>query len=266
LNVMAEFIEKEIPSIGEVVVGIVKEIERFGAHVELIDYPGWEGFVHISEISLKWVRNIRDYLREGQKEVFKILRTNPHLRQVDLSLRRVEKTEREQKILELKRKQKVQRVLNLLSEKTGISKDELKKIIIEPTQQRGLELYDVFLDIIESESPPEWLKLEDSLFNQLVELVKQEIKMKKVSLKKDLILTCKRGDGVEYIRKAIEESLKIAQKGETVNITTKGSPRYLLRVEADTEERARQLLREVADKCISIIKEFGGEGELVEES
>ncbi len=72
---MAEFVEKEAPSIGEVVVGVVKEIERFGAYVELVDYPGWEGFIHISEISLKWIRNIRDYLREGQKEVFKILRT-----------------------------------------------------------------------------------------------------------------------------------------------------------------------------------------------
>ncbi len=262
---MAEFIEKESPSLGEVVVGLVKKIERFGAYVELVNYPGWEGFVHISEISLKWIRNIRDYLREGQKEVFKILRTNPHLRQVDLSLRRVEKTERDQKILELKRKQKVQRVLNLLSEKTGISKDEIKKMIVEPAQQRGLQLYDVLLDAVENDSLPEWLKLDNSISSKLVELTKQEIKMKKVVLKKDLILTCKKGNGVEYIRKAIEEGLKISQKGETVNITTKGSPRYLLRVEADTEERVKQLLQEVADRCISVMREFGGEGRLVEE-
>lgn len=263
---MAEFVEKEVPSVGEVVVGVVKEIERFGAYVELVDYPGWEGFIHISEISLKWIRNIRDYLREGQKEVFKILRTNPHLRQVDLSLRRVEKNEREQKIIELKRKQKVQRVLNLLSERTGMSKEQIKKMIVEPVMQKGLELYDVFIDIIENESIPEWLKLEDDIRVKLTELVKQEIKMKKVSLKKDLVLTCKTGNGVEHIRRAIAEGLKIAGRGEYVSITTKGSPRYLLRVEADTEERARELLREVAERCINVIKECGGHGELVEQS
>lgn len=261
---MAEFIEKEAPSIGEVVVGVVRGVEKFGAYVELIDYPGWEGFVHVSEISLKWIRNIRDYLKEGQKEVFKILRINPHLRQVDLSLRRVEKNERDQNILKLKRKQKVLRVLNLLSERTGVSRDELKKMIIEPTKERGLQLYDVFLDIVENDSIPEWLKLEDSLINKLIDLVKQEIKMKKVSIKKDLVLTCRKGDGVECIRRAIEEALKIAGKGESVSITTKGSPRYFLRVEADTEERAEELLRQVSEKCISIIREFGGEGSLVE--
>ncbi|MEM3495087.1 MAG: S1 RNA-binding domain-containing protein [Nitrososphaerota archaeon] len=263
---MAEFIEKDAPSIGEVVVGVVKGVERFGAYVELIDYPGWEGFVHISEISLKWIRNIRDYLREGQKEVFKILRTNPHLHQVDLSLRRVEKNERDQKILELKRKQKVQRVLNLLSERTSMSREELSKVIIEPARERGLQLYDVFLDMVENNSVPEWLKLEGNLINKLIELVKQEIKMKKVSVKKDLVLICRKGDGVEHIRRAIEEALKIVGRGESASITTKGSPRYLLRVEADTEEKAVELLRQIADKCIGIIRECGGEGSLVEES
>lgn len=263
---MAELVEREAPSVGEVVVGVVKEIDRFGAYVELVDYPGWEGFIHISEISLKWIRNIRDHLREGQKEVFKVLRTNPHLRQVDLSLRRVEKNEREQKIIALKRKQKVQRVLNLLSERMSVSKDQLRKMLIEPALQKDLELYDVFLDVLENECIPEWLKLEEDIAKKLVELLKQEIKMKKVSLKKDLILTCKKGNGVEYIRKAIEEGLRMAGKGEYVTITTKGSPRYLVRIEADTEERARELLGEVAEKCISVIREYGGHGELVEHS
>ncbi|MCS7126353.1 MAG: S1 RNA-binding domain-containing protein [Aigarchaeota archaeon] len=262
---MAELVTREEPSVGEVVIGVVKTVEKYGAYINLLDYPGWEGFTHVSEISLKWIRNIRDYLREGQKEVFKILRVNPHLHQVDLSLRRVEKKEREQKLLDWKRREKVLRVINLLAEKTGIKIDELKKMIVEPVSQRGLRLYDVFLDLMESETIPEWLKLDENIVGKLIEIIKQEIKMKKVVLRGELILSCKRGDGVEHIRKAIEEGLKLAGRGEIVSITTKGSPRYLIRVEADVEERARELLEEVANRCISVIRESGGKGELIRE-
>ncbi|MCD6421710.1 MAG: S1 RNA-binding domain-containing protein, partial [Thaumarchaeota archaeon] len=71
---MSEFVEVKAPKPGDLVVGVVKRVERYGAYLNLIEYPGWEGFVHISEISLKWIRNIRDYLRENQREVFKVLR------------------------------------------------------------------------------------------------------------------------------------------------------------------------------------------------
>ncbi|MCD6591530.1 MAG: S1 RNA-binding domain-containing protein, partial [Thaumarchaeota archaeon] len=61
---MSEFVEVEAPKPGDLVIGLVKRIERYGAYLDLLEYPGWEGLVHISEISLKWIRNIRDYLRE----------------------------------------------------------------------------------------------------------------------------------------------------------------------------------------------------------
>ncbi|MEN2974123.1 MAG: S1 RNA-binding domain-containing protein [Candidatus Caldarchaeales archaeon] len=260
---MAELESREEPSVGEAVIGIVKTVDKFGVYVSLLDYPSWEGFTHVSEISLKWIRNIREYLREGQKEVFKIIRVNPHLRQVDLSLRRVEKREREQKLLDWKRGEKALRVIKILAEKTGVSIDELKKKIVEPVSSRGLKLYDFFLEVLESETLPEWLKLDENIRSKLIEIVKQEVRLKKVVLRGEIILSCRRGDGVDYIRKAIEEGLKLAERGESVSITTKGSPRYMIRVEADIEDRARQLLKDVAEKCIEVIRRYGGTGEMV---
>ncbi|RLG07421.1 MAG: translation initiation factor IF-2 subunit alpha, partial [Thaumarchaeota archaeon] len=156
---MSEFVEVEAPKPGDLVIGLVKRIERYGAYLDLLEYPGWEGLVHISEISLKWIRNIRDYLRENQREVFKVLRVDTHAKQADVSLRRVSQKEREWKILEWKRKQKLVRILNLLAERTGRSKEELRKLIVEPAMKRGLSLYDVFLDAVEEEKLPSWLKL-----------------------------------------------------------------------------------------------------------
>lgn len=260
---MAELLPREEPSTGDLVIGIVKTVEKYGVYVTLLDHPGWEGFVHISEISLKWVRNIRDYLREGQKEVFKVIRVNSGLRQVDLSLRRVGRKEKEEKLLEWKRYEKAQRVVSLLADRTGMTTEEVRKMLVDPVAKRGMKLFDLFMEILEQGSVPEWLNLDAKTAQRLIDLVKQEIKVKRVVIKGELMLRCRGGDGVLHIRKAVEEALKTAGRNEQVSITTKGPPRYIIRVEAETEERARELLREASERCIAVIRERGGEGELV---
>ena len=260
---MAELVRPDSPEIGELVIGVVKRVERYGVYVDLVEYPGWEGFVHISEISLKWVRNIRDYLRERQREVFKVLRMNMDAKQADVSLRRVSKKERTQKLLEWKRTQRVMRVLHLLAERSGRSSEEINSMLVEPAAKRNLALYDVFLEILDSGKLPTWMKLDEELSGLLLELIRKEIKLKKIVLKATLKLSIATGNGVEVIRTAIGEGLKAAGKGEKVSITAIGSPRYLIKVEADEESRARELLEKVAERCMEIVREAGGKAELV---
>ena len=259
---MSEFVEVKAPKPGDLVVGVVKRIERYGAYLDLIEYPSWEGFVHISEISLKWIRNIRDYLRENQREVFKVLRVDERANQADVSLRRVSQKEREWKMLEWKRKQRLMRILSILAERTGRSEEELRKLIVEPTMKRGLSLYDVFLDALDQGKLPPWMKLDKQLAQQLLELIRQEIRLKQVVVKGTLIMTVPRGDGVEIIRKAVENGLKQAGKGERIMITSIGPPRYLVRVEAEDQEKGKELVRRVAEACLSIVRDAGGRGEL----
>ncbi|MHC1564487.1 MAG: S1 RNA-binding domain-containing protein, partial [Candidatus Hecatellaceae archaeon] len=80
---------EELPEPGELVIATVNKITGYGAYLGLDEYGGIEGFLHISEVSTSWVRNIRDYVRPGQKLVLKVLRVNRERRHIDLSLRRV---------------------------------------------------------------------------------------------------------------------------------------------------------------------------------
>jgi polyribonucleotide nucleotidyltransferase len=57
--------------IGEVYLGRVARIVDFGAFVEL--FPGVAGLLHISEVSDKRIRNIRDELKEGQMILVKCI-------------------------------------------------------------------------------------------------------------------------------------------------------------------------------------------------
>jgi polyribonucleotide nucleotidyltransferase len=60
-----------VPEIGEEFDGIVRRIEPYGAFVEIL--PNHDGLVHISELSLERIPDIRDVLTEGDKLKVRII-------------------------------------------------------------------------------------------------------------------------------------------------------------------------------------------------
>ena len=106
----------EWPEGGDLVLASVQRITDFGAYVTLDEY-GKEGLLHVSELSSGWVRNMRDFVREGQKVVLKVLRVDAEKRHIDLSLRRVSRRERREKVLAWKRDRKADSILHSASDK-----------------------------------------------------------------------------------------------------------------------------------------------------
>lgn len=94
------------PKEGEFVLGTVQSLFKQGAFITLDEYKGQRGMLHLSEISLKWVRNIRDYVKEGQKVVLLVLRVDPSRGHIDLSLRRVNEAQKKQKLQDVKQEQR----------------------------------------------------------------------------------------------------------------------------------------------------------------
>ena len=61
--------------VGAIVEGKVTSITNFGAFVELPDKS--TGMVHISEVAPTYVREIRDFLTEGQQVKVKVINVSP---------------------------------------------------------------------------------------------------------------------------------------------------------------------------------------------
>src|SRR5574344_2464845 len=64
---------REFPENGELVVCSVTNVKNFGAFVTRDEYDGKEGFIHVRDIASGWVKYVRDFIREGQKVVCKVL-------------------------------------------------------------------------------------------------------------------------------------------------------------------------------------------------
>ncbi|MBA2354057.1 MAG: polyribonucleotide nucleotidyltransferase [Acidobacteria bacterium] len=63
------------PEIGKTYMGKVQRIADFGAFVEIM--PGVDGLLHVSEIALHRVKDVRDELKEGEQILVKVLNVDP---------------------------------------------------------------------------------------------------------------------------------------------------------------------------------------------
>lgn len=239
-------------------VATVKKVERHGATLSLDEYEGLEAFVHLSEISLKWVRNISDYLRVGQRTVFKVIRSNPDTLQVDVSLRRVSNKEHDEKMLEWSRKVKVVRLIDAVAKETGTPAHVVEEGLLRPIRARGLSIYSFLEELAMGEPLPDWVKLPEVFATKLVEKCLRDLKRPGHVVKAIVKLSSKKG-GVEAIRRAAETATAIDPN--SIRVTVIGSPRYLLRVEGrDVQDAASKL-----SSCIEKMKGvLSNEGDVVE--
>ena len=109
----------EWPEAGDLVIATIKSVTDFGAYANLDEFDK-TGLLHVSEISSSWIRNIHDFVREGQKAVLKVLRVDTEKRHIDLSLRRVTRREKIEKMMAWKKERKAETLLRNVAEKTGL--------------------------------------------------------------------------------------------------------------------------------------------------
>ncbi len=118
---------KEFPEEGELVVATVTNVRDYGAFVKLEEYPGKEGFIHVSEVTTGWVKYIRDHIREGQKIVGKVMRVNKDRNQVDISIKRITDNQRRMKMQEWKNELKAKMLMEMLAKRLGKTVEDCYK-------------------------------------------------------------------------------------------------------------------------------------------
>jgi len=241
-----------LPDVGELVIGTVKSIFEYGAYVALDEYRGLEAFLPRGEVSSKWVKNIRDHIREGQKAVFKVIRVNRAKRHVDISLRRVSDGERRDKLIEWKRAQKAEKILELAASKINKTLDEAYEEVGWKLEDFYGEIYAGFEEAFirgadalrEAGVSEEWIQ-------PLLELVKKHVEIKKVKISGIFTLQTLRPDGVEVIKKILTTiKLRSLKQGMSLRIYTIGAPRYRIDLIADEYKEAESVLENIVKEVL----------------
>lgn len=236
------------PTADDYAIAVATKVAPYGAYVQLPEYGDKEGFIHISEISSTWVRNIRNHIHENQRVVVKILKVDEEKMHIDCSLRRVSNESKRVKNNEWKRAQKAEKLLELVAKENEMTLEEVYEKIGWAIEDVFGEIYtglekaaDSDVDVFEEVQATKKLK------KQVADLAKLRIEIPSVEIDGEMTILVPGSEGINVIKKALTEGLAKGKGHEksTTEIYTLGSPRYKLRIVSPDYKEAEEVLSDV---------------------
>ena len=248
------------PEVGDLVIATIETVTDYGAYVNLDEYDK-RGLLHVSEISSSWIRNIRDFAREGQKVVLKVTRVNLEKGHIDLSLRRVTKRAKIEKIRQWKQDRKAEALLRGVAEKVGLPSEEVYEKAGGLLDEK-YGLYDGFEKI--AKEGPEVLTalgVPGNLAKAFAEVAEDRIRVKMVKVKGILEIHCTAPNGVKTIKDSFFNAKKTAKSKDTkVHFYVIAAPKYSVEVLAENYKRAEDVLQQVSQSVVANVVKVGGQG------
>ena len=238
--------EKPMPESGEVVICTVREITSHGIYVNLDQYEGMNGFLHVSEISTGWVRNIERVAKVSQKLVLKVIRANKVRREIDLSLRQVTNEERRAKVIEWKREERAFAIMGVVKKKINLDDAQTLSLKERLEDQFGT-LYEAFEMVARrGENGLSLLGLPEKTAKAIAETAAEKIVPPSFEIGALVEISSRSSDGIEQIKKTLMTATD--SPSAQVHVTYAGAPKYRVRVTADDYKQAEKALDMVLEK------------------
>lgn len=250
--------QEHFPEEGDLVVCTVKTVRNFGAFVELEEYPGKEGFIHVAEIATGWVKRMSDYVRDGQRVVCKVITIDSAKGHIDLSLKKVNAHQKREKIQEWKNEQKATKLIEIVAERLGITVEDFKEKYSAQILEEFGGHYTAFEAAAEEGGLPKSFKGEWA--DVLTAVAKENVTVSIAKVDGIIELTCPGANGIESIRKALEAAEAVGGESERVKVQYVGAPNYRIVATEAEFKAAEELIRAAANKAIESIQKAGGTG------
>ncbi len=263
------------PREGEFVIGKIKQIENQYVYVDLVDYTGLaseefvKGFIHVSEISSRWIKNIRNYVRIGQRVVLRVLRVDPQKGHVDLSLRRVNSAQKENRLKEWKYAVKFENLLQFLTETEGINLTlDQAYDLIGWSVLNQFDSYQEALEVLK-ESGIEILNdlkgVSEDVKKILLKIIEENVKISTVSISGKIRLSFNSENGIDQIKESLIEAKEIIESKETrsINISYIAAPLYQLEIISKDYLDAENILSDALEIIEQKTEQYNGSFEFI---
>ncbi|MBI4182071.1 MAG: hypothetical protein HY520_03840 [Candidatus Aenigmarchaeota archaeon] len=241
--------KKGVPQPGELVVCRVAKLYPNSAAVQLVEYD-LPGMVHVSEVASRWVRDIREFLKENQFVVCRVVRMEGT--QALLSMKRVRREDTTKALNEYKRENKAEAILAQVAKSLGKTLDQALKEVGGLLQEefgsltKALDMAYKNPELLKKKGvPPAWAKA-------LQEMAQKRFGEKTYVLTAELELSSYQPDGIRTIKSV----LGTAQR-EGLEVRYLSAPRYRLRLQGNDFKRLRARLEEVCQQLVRDAEQQG---------
>ncbi len=216
-------VKQGYPKFGELVLCTARRIGQFAAWCSLDEYQNLEGMIHISEAAGKWVHDIKKFIKPNKQYVAKVVKVDPQANVLNLSLKRVSKSEERSKWNEFRKEQRADNILKVIAHELGISVEKAYEEIGFKLQEEFGDLFTGFEEINKSPSILSKLGIQEKWHKAISEVLKKNFIEKEFNIKAELQISSYESDGVERIKKLLQTLEKSG-----INIAYISAPRYRL--------------------------------------
>ena len=150
-------------------------------------------------------------------------------------------------------------------DKVGKRFDEAWKEVWVPLEEEYGEVYTAFedaaqngMDVLKGLISDEWVEALRPIIDAYVEIPT-------VTIDAEFEITVPKPNGIEIIREALIKARDKANKEDEVEVkfSYQGAPRYRIDITAPDYYKAEEVLENIAEEILRVIKEAGGEATLI---
>ncbi|MBI1978742.1 MAG: hypothetical protein HYS62_01615 [Candidatus Aenigmarchaeota archaeon] len=234
------------PKFGELVFCTARRISQFAAWCSLDEYQNLEGMIHISEAAGKWVHDIKKFIKPNKQYVAKVVKVDPQANVLNLSLKRVSRSEERNKWNEFKKEQRGFGILKVMSKELGISIDDAREQIGFKLQEEFGDIYSGFEEINKSPSVLSELGIPQKWHDAIKKILEKAFVEKEFEIKAELQMVSYEGDGVERIKKLLQSLEKSG-----VSVSYISAPKYRLGLKTKNPKSDTRKFEQDIQKIIS---------------
>jgi translation initiation factor 2 subunit 1 len=247
--------KKGMPERDEIVLCEITKINPNSAYARLLEYER-SGMIHVSEVAKRWVRDIREFVKERQLVACKVIGIDGDY--ISLSIKRLNKNQADRKFQDYKRERNAQKFLEQIAKQFGMSLEQAYEEI-------GYELDDKFGGMHRTFeialSNPELL-VEKGIVKKwadaIIDIARKSFVEKTYEVKARLSLTTPAPDGVELIKKTLS-----AVSGKDLEVRYISAPVYQVVGTGKNIRKLRETVEAACSEAAAAVNAAGGEGSFV---
>jgi len=241
-----------LPEVDELVLATVKKILPYGAFCTLDEYGKMEAFLHISEVAPRWIKNIREFLYEGQHLVAKVHNVVPEKNQIDISLKRLTEAEKKRKLENVRHGRRAEKLFEVAIKQAKSTTAEGMAARKALSDKYG-GLIEAFDQISETgEKALDNLQIEKGLAAALAAVAQKSMHKTKAELKAVVHLVSYAPDGIKHVQAALAGIS--APKEDELEINYLGAPRYQISISAHDFKDANKALEKIKEQIEACAK------------
>jgi len=259
------FYKQKYPEIDDVVMVNVRSIAEMGAYVHLLEYKNIEGMILLSELSRRRIRSINKLIRVGRNECVVVIRVDKDKGYIDLSKRRVSVEEVKKCEEKFTRGKTVASILRHVGEILEFESDEQLEELFEKTAwyfdekfKNSGGAYEKFKQAVAEPTILDVCNLDEETKDILISNINRRMMPQAVKVRSDIEVSCYSYEGIDAVKEALKQGLKLSTEEFPVNINLIAPPLYVVTTTTlDRDGALESLARVIAAVKESIEKSTG---------